>query len=377
MLFEDAFEKIKTIYPKVLIIQPTKLCNLSCEYCNARTLLNFNTGDTELSFKDFFTFASRLLNIFPFERVHLLGGEPTIVPISFIQNLLSIPNIKLGITTNLINISSELIEEFNKFERITISIDPPGSKRILKTGKDSYYTVLHNIERISYISHIKFRITLVKGVMDYRVLVEDICKIVNKPKISIAMVSDDIGNLNIEDLVPMDNELDYFEKCLHEDIDKGGVVPLFSTIDQLKTFGNDTNLTQFYGCPLSTGNVTINPKGEIFICDEVAVAYDHDSYTKKEFYVGDTGRLNITKYREILKNMGEEFKVHPKCKQCEFFFECNIGCFIQKFRFGMVDGRRCKFRKILFKAGYRLLDAETKNKIQKVKERYVECFKLN
>lgn len=363
-------DRIKNKFPEVLIIQPFRKCNLSCLYCNARTS-DVIENETDLDSKSIIQTIKRMMDVFPIQRVHLLGGEPTL-DLNLVEGILKIRNIKLGITTNLVSISDNTVSLFKACERLTVSIGAKESGRMFHNGEDSYYYVLNNIEKIKDIPQVKFRLTLAKGSMNYREVVHDIERIINNPKIACAIVTDDIGNLEIDNLIPTANELFRFEEEVTEDISNRKCVPLYGIIDIIKDVGD---IERFFGCPFKPANVTLNPRGEFFVCDEVAISYKHPSYTSGFGKVGYGCKFFLNKYRTTLGEFAQNYVIYNKCVDCECFEICNGGCFIGKFKQNMLDEKKCSIRKLFFRLAFTVLSSDAKENLIKHRKVLLEWLK--
>lgn len=295
----------------ILTLRVSEDCNLSCSYCYNKTNM-LNSKNIKFMSKDIAIKAVRFFldNFFNKDMtIFFFGGEP-LLNFPVIKDTLSyikkqkIPFKEIKIVTNGTILNKDILNFILENNiKIMVSLDLPASEhkknRPFKNKRPSFDIVLKNLK------------ILLKNISSQNILIR-------------TTVAKDI-DFNLKEIIlscqryklPLENliiELDHFSRCLKNlELEKKALInysrknilnnknfPIYKREligDYLYTIISGRE--KILSCPAGVSAITVNPIGEIYLCDEVS--------NLKEFYLGDIKRgidkekLNIIKEKFILK----------------------------------------------------------------------------
>lgn len=295
----------------------TNRCNLQCKYCweDKKSNEMMSVSDVKMIIDEYLNnnVSSRVLCLY--------GGEPTlnIEALDYISNLYNLGNTAIKMTTNLVDLSDELLDILerlyhkNDFE-LTVSLD------IFKSINDKnrgiiYDKVMRNIDRLQS-RGIKFLINsvitndLLSYIKDHNL--SDISfDYINVTTFNLLSPSNKMDSAYNEDLLDYIFDLYYFKGGLKNDVVKNVAETLFGRFLEPQKYAKL--------CSAGTSDICILPNMNVLSC-------------VKEYNIGcsipysDFDINSCEKYRNSIGNPKDyisEF-THDKCNECPISDSCII-----------------------------------------------------
>lgn len=317
-----------------LLLKITDKCNLSCSYCY---LNEKNTKDisphTVKNISNFIKYITKIQYGYLL-KVHLSGGETTLLDINYLRNIISSfknPSVSMNLNTNGVNFTEDhakLCQEYNV--GLTLSID--GCKELHdKQRSNSFDSTLKALELMRKYNLNPGHISVITDLsINY---IDETIKFLKDNKISTIKMNDAAGFVSPENYTKF---LIEFNKRA-PDIEEANI----SNLKQNKAvqFGNDM------GCSSNQcfkDFISINQDGDVTTCERFFGLLNREDYI--------FANININKFNDIIWNPKrfemikklEERK--EKCLDCDIYRLCGNGCYHSQL---LNNEDICESRKIL------------------------------
>jgi cyclic pyranopterin phosphate synthase len=179
-----------------LRISLTDKCNLSCIYCNPKSLQRRLLHHNELlSYEELLLLVQIFLQSFSVKKIRFTGGEPLVRKdvLQFfekVSRLKSDYDFEIGLTTNgtLIENNLEVLKMFG-FNKLNISLDSLNREKFLAiTGEDKLHSVLRAIEKALThgFSPLKLNAVIIRNINDNEIL--DFVEFVKEKDINVRFI---------------------------------------------------------------------------------------------------------------------------------------------------------------------------------------------
>lgn len=324
-----------------IIFRITNACNLNCTYCydkNNRISIYKENENFKFKIPDIIRYIDKLWqDKDDYCELIFHGGEPLVINPENYDLLMekikkSYKNVKFSIQTNGTLLNAENIKVLKKYNvHIGISLDGyndiTNKHRIYKNGKNSFNTVMNNINLLKE-QKIGFGIimTLTKNILGKENELYNFIKI-NKLKCNLrpAFASNSFSNIDFMD----NNDYHVFFKNMFnlwiEDVSENRtkLTQIRELYDEFaKTLDDNYNN---YSCS-SSGKcamnfISLDVTGNLFACNR--------TYNNSDFFYGNIEDISIDSLKSKIKSyvITREAEIKKtKCGTCKLYKECKGGC---------------------------------------------------
>lgn len=329
--------------PNLFIMVPTNRCNQRCTYCHAKVELATEESPEwdmteEIGYKtvDFFYSIPKRSDDF---RIEFQGGE-VLLRYPFVQKIMDYAmargekegrNVSFTIVSNLTLMKDWIAEDIKKRENIRLgsSLDGPAEindkQRVYAGGKGTYDRVVYWIKRLREKYGIKAGLmpTLtVNHLGAAKKLIDEYIEL-GVPEIPIRQLS----NINpIEKTWKLHITVDEYVNLWTESLeyilekDKEGIhIMENETMHYLQNMltVSDNFMCQRRPCGAAMSQITVDQKGDIFICD---LARSLEEYRLGNVMTHTYDQISISELAKVVRSISSE--TMPKCNSCAFNAYC-------------------------------------------------------
>ncbi len=312
-----------------VIVKPTMDCNIQCKHCYH---LPSERSSELMDIKTFDKAAKLVKNGFDSTRFIFHGGEPTLAPISFYKNAMSVEKKYFGkfncentIQTNGTLLNKRFIE-FCRNNRINIGISYEGGfDSDLRPGMDS--EKIDDIVKYMVDKKHMFLISSTihgRNVNDMEAIYDKFTKmgatIMFNPLIQLGCATQH-PELRLDPDVYADNLIVLFDKWMHDVDVKVPALPFYQYISTALNGTPNISDCPHASCLLKW--ICIYPNGDAYPCGKAC---------PKEYCLGNVN--DVDTIEELLESDGminileSSIERRKKCKDCDIYQYCNGGCSI-------------------------------------------------